>query len=629
MKRILAPVVLLTVLFLFASCGDTGLFLDDSGEEDFVIESIEEGSVLKSSDEIQVSLLYDEGVYNPESLEILLIGQDEEIIGSTLLKGSSLADPLPPVSLPELEPGYYVIRYIVRTGEEIITDVEFPFFFTDDDYLIQGISIYPPVILPEGSGLLEAELHIPAESDPFLRWSSEETLIYEGLLSEGADRIEWTAPDTAGVYVITFELFPFETHVPGSYSFNSTVSHQARIYVGDKQGAAKGDIGPEENYHSLFHFKGSLVDSGIGSDNTVLEEKGHPSLDMRDGFFGYYLDGVSGFSSDRLLIPPAVDGAVPFSVTFRFLLEEEQEGRDFFTVLREPEESVFRIFTDDEGSPALELVSDTGSALVSSGIAGDRLGMVRELTVSIVPLEYGTLIQWFVDGIFSGATEVPFIFSCDDISEYTSIIGGDSGFTGILDEFGVYSLSNGGEASADHQVFQRAMRASYGKTLLLAEGFDGFVDTGVFETGGAFSLSGGALVLEPGSSLRIPEGFMAREAVELVWEIETDDETEPVFFRDSEGALVFGFGSFPEQAVPCPLEEGTLACSLVREESTLLLTLGESTEPLRFPGDFDSLDIVIENASETTRVFLHSVLMYEAATQIAESETGSAPLKSL
>ena len=629
MKRVLAPVVLLTALFLFASCGDTGLFLDASGEDDFVIESIEEGAVLKSSDEIQVALVYDEGVYNPESLEILLVGQDEEIIGSTLLKGSSLTDPLPPVSLPELEPGYYVIRYIVRTGEEIISDVEFPFFFTNDDYLVQGISIYPPVILPEGAGLLEAELHIPAGSDPFLRWSSEETLIYEGLLSEGADRIEWTAPDTAGVYVITFELFPFETGIPGSYTFSSTVSHQARVYVGEKQGTAKGDLGPEESYHSLFHFKGSLVDSGIGSDTAVLEATGHPALDMRDGFFGYYLDGVSGFYTPRLLIPQAEEGAVPFSVTFRLLLDGEQVERNFFTILGESEQSVFRIFTDTGGSPYLELVTDTGSAVVPSGITGDQLGMIRELLVSIVPLEYGTLIRWFADGIFTGVTEVPFVFSCDEASAYTSIIGGDSGFTGIIDEFGVYSLSNGGEASADRQVFQRAMRASYGKTLLLAEGFDGFVDTGAFAIEGAYSFSGGALVLEPGSSLRIPEGFSAQGGVELVWEIEADDETEPVFFRDSEGALVFGFGPFTEQSVPCLLEEGTLTCSLLREEGTLLVTPGESAEPLRYAEDVDSLDIMIKNASETSRVFLRSVLMYEAATQIAESDAEPVSLTSL
>ncbi len=626
--------VLLFILFLFASCGETGFLLDETGVDDFIIDSIEEGSVLKRGDEITVALVYEEGVYNPESLEIVLVDQDEEIVGSTVLSGTDLTDPLPPVSLPEIEPGCYTLRYIVKSGEEVISEEAFPFFYTDEDFFIQGISVYPPVILTGGSCLLQAELRLPESADPFLRWSMDETLICEGFLHEGADRIEWQAPENTGVYVISLELYPFGQGYSEFYDFRSTVSHQAKVYVGDKQATAKGDLVPEDCYISLFHLRGSLQDSGTEGDDGELAEIGEPGLDIREGVFGYYLDGLSGFEADRCLIP-AADTALPFSVTFTFLLEREQREREFFSVLDNSGKPVFRLFTDATGELFLYMAPETGSARVSSGLSGNELESVKELTVSVIPNDTGTLVQWFADGIFIGSTVVPFVFHLEESADYTSIIGWDGGgdgngdgggvggFTGLLDEFGVYVCYENGKAFPDREVFRRAMKAKYGRNLVLADGLDGFIDSefyGIKES--SYSFSNGALILHGGSSLPIPGISRLNGEYRIELETDSDDGTFPVLYRHPEGEnrVVFGFGPVEAGSPLYQLEEDTIRCTVSREAENLLVSFDGMEEPFRIEGEFESLDIVVNNTSEDTRVMVHSLLIYSISTRIAEQD---------
>ena len=617
-----ALMVLLIVLFLFSSCGDTGFLLDDAGENDFIIESIEEGAVLKSDDEITVTLVYDEGVYTPDSLEIVLVDGEENVIGSTILTGADLVDPLPPVSLPQLEPGYYVIRYTVRSGDEVISEAEFPFFYTEEDFLVQGISIYPPVILPNGSGLLQAELLIPETADPFLRWSTDDTLIFEGFLSEGADRIEWQVPDSAGVYVISFELFPYGNGVSDFYSFHSSVFHEARIYVGDKQGVAKGDLVPEESYFSLYHLKGALLDTGAEGNEQELRETGQPALDIREGVFGYFFDGVSGLVADRSLIPFSDDSAVPFSVIFKFLLEEEQVERDFFRLLRSSNETVFGMYTNTMGELLLVLNSEAGSALVSSGIFNDELEFAKELTVNIVPGDEETVITWFIDGLYSGSTAVPFVFAVQESEDYTSVIGGNRGFIGLLDEFGVYYRAESGGLSEDRNVFRRSMEEKYGKALLIADGLDGTVNTEAVTIEGAFDFMDGAVLLEEESSFLIADpGLLDGETI-FALDIEVPEDAVPLLYRhpEKENTIVFGFGPATIDALPFPVGEAGIECSISFEDEVLLLHFEGIEEPFRFEGDFESLDIMVDNPAGAATVMIHSILMYKTSTQIADND---------
>lgn len=622
MRYLYAPLVLMTALFLLlSSCGETGFFLDDTGGEDFVIESIDEGALLKRYDEITVALLYEEGVYNPESLEILLMDQDGEVVGSSLLEGADLVDPLPPVSLPELDPGYYIIRYTVKTGEELLAEEDFPFFYTEEDYLIQGISIYPPVIFPEGSGLLQAELLIPEGADPFLRWTSDDVLIYEGTLSDGADRIQWQAPGTAGAYAISLEVFPFGAGTSDFYSFHSTVSHQARLYVGDKQGFSKADLLPEESYYSLFHFKGSLVDTGTESDGSGLLESGRPVLDIREGVFGYYLDGASGFTAGRSLLPLSAEEPQPFSVTFKFLLEGVQADRNFFALLSASGEGLFSISSDAEGSPFLSLMTDYGSTVVPSEIPGYTLESVKELTVSLIPGEESSLVQWFADGGYAYSEEVPFVFSIPESGAYTSVIGGEEGFTGLLDEFGAYYRTESGESSAEQHIFRRSMKARHGSSLLFADGLDGHVEPGVYQLEGTYSFTGGALVLAGETSLGIPEISLDRGDFRLVLEAESADGSAPVMYMhpERENTLVFGFGPVETAAAPITDYAGVIDCSFSSKEDALLLTLEGVEEPIRLEGVGDTLSILLDNSVESSALLIHSLLIYTTSTKIADT----------
>lgn len=622
MKTVSVAILLTALLLLIASCGETGFFLDDTDEPDFIIDSLDEGSVLKRGDDITVALLYDEGVYNPETLEIRLADQDEEVLGTSVLSGADLVDPLPPVSLPEdLEPGFYTITYTVRSGEEIISQESFPFFYTDEDYLIQGISTYPPVLLPGGSGLLQAELQIPEGADPYLRWSTDDILIFEGLLSEGADRIEWQAPDSSGLYVVTLELFPYGPGVADFYTFHSTVSHQARMYVGDKQVAAKSDLLPEDSYLSLFHFKGALVDDGIG-EGSDLVQTGRAGLDILDGVFGYYLDGTSGFMADRCLLPLSKDAPAPFSVTFRFLLQGDQAEKDFFIVTDDNNVEYFRIFTDLAGELFLSLNTEAGSALVSSSLAGYDLEEVRELTVSVVPREDGTLVQWFADGMFTASADLPFIFALPESAGYRSVIGGDNGWIGLLDEFGVYTRSAAGEPSAERRIFYRLMEEEYGNTLLLADGFDGFLEPDTYELTGTYSLNGGSLGLSADSGLVIPDIDMSGGEIRFILEMDVPEGNMPLLSMhpEREDTVVFSLGPVVEGEESFPFEDGVIDCRVSAEDGGLTITVEGLDQPYRFEGDVGALNFLIHNENEESAVFLKSLLIYSTSTEIAESK---------
>ncbi|MBN2049223.1 MAG: hypothetical protein JW760_02160 [Spirochaetales bacterium] len=627
MKRFTAVSALVTIVLLFFSCGDSELFFDSGGDEGIIIESIAEGAVLKTGDGINVSLIYDEGIYNPESLEILLLDQNGEIVGNTLLTGADLADPIPPIILPVIDPGLYILRYVIRTDDEIVSEEEFPFFHTDEEYLVQGITIYPPVLLPGGSGLLQADIRVPQNSDPYVRWSNDDSLIYQGFLSQGADRIEWNAPAETGVYTLSFELFPFNPQFSGSDSFHSTLSHAARVYVTEKQGATKGELVPEGSYFSLFHFRGSLIDAVAGVDAIPLRNLGNPKLDIREGVFGYYLDGASGFFTSGSLLPLSQSDPAPFSVTLRFLPEGEQIEKDFFSLFDDGDRRVFYLATDSTGSPSLELTQGFQSALVTAEVSSYELENLRELTVSVVPQEKGTLIQWFADGLFAGSSIVPFTFSLSEGKEYRSSIGGENGFTGVIDEFGVYVRSAvSQESSADYGAYERRMKEEYGKSLLLADGLDGYLDTEKYTPEGAFSFTGGALELAPGTTLVSPELPFSGGDLKVVIPMESG-AGEIIYIStppDREGVIRLSLLPPEDEAYPFPLVDNVLVFRLFGSAEGLTLSPENGEPAYQLRGSFEVFKILVDNNSPEDLLLIQSLLVHNGGTSLAENpDTGT------
>jgi hypothetical protein len=125
------------------------------------------------------------------------------------------------------------------------------------------------------------------------------------------------------------------------------------------------------------------------------------------------------------------------------------------------------------------------------------------LSLSIVPQPAGFSAQWFLNGVqVSSVTQhaVP-----SGARQDGSIsIGGEHGFKGVVDEFGVYTQDATGRPSTDPDLYSRAQAALYGARLVLADGFDGnsLADGSSFE--GRGQVAGGLAVLASGAALALP-----------------------------------------------------------------------------------------------------------------------------
>ena len=54
----------------------------------------------------------------------------------------------------------------------------------------------------------------------------------------------------------------------------------------------------------------------------------------------------------------------------------------------------------------------------------------------------------------------------------TTVIGGPNGFSGVIDELGVYYRDDQGRPSADPAQYLRTAQRKYGRDLVLAYGFE-------------------------------------------------------------------------------------------------------------------------------------------------------------
>ena len=125
------------------------------------------------------------------------------------------------------------------------------------------------------------------------------------------------------------------------------------------------------------------------------------------------------------------------------------------------------------------------------------------LSLSIVPQPAGLSAQWFLDGL-----QVSSLVARSAMSgarqEGNITIGGDQGFRGVVDEFGVYAQDAEGRPSSDPDLYSRAQAGIYGSRLVLADGFDGSALPDGFSIEGRGEIAAGSVDLAGGAALDLP-----------------------------------------------------------------------------------------------------------------------------
>ncbi len=587
MKKYSFVIITIILAAMIFSCSDSGFIMPINSEDGIVLDTIESGLILFPGEMIPLSLEYEE--YQPDKFIIELKNADGEQLSEQLLEKEDLEKTLSSIALPELDSGLYKLLFTLSEEGELLLEREITFFYSQgEEYGVNGISVYPPVLYPGGDGILFSDLEIPVESDPFLRWSIDDTIISEGYLAGGSDILAWNAPEIEGVYSITLEIFP-EGPVPGEdFLFNSTVYLNAEIFVSKNQRIGKNEFYPEDKYYSLYHFRGETEDYGYREEKSGTLVLGDPEFSFRDSVPGFYMDGLSGYRINEILLPFKTgileDKGVlePFSFKMRILFEELPSGKDLFRTLSDDESFLFAVSADEKGLLGVEFKSNKTDILISTGTVLPE--GLQVITVSVVPGEEDILFLVFINEkpVFSGS--YPYLPVKHDLSGY-SVISGTEGVSGIIDEFGIFS-----DEGIDPDVYYQTMLRKYGNSLVYAEGFDGISvpdNIGIPETAepDGISVNQGKLLIADSASAVLPAvtadfdnftvtaEFSGVSAGTIVFE-----SADSVSFLEIDTA---GYVLFPESTgLQLENSEGILEIRLVREGDTLKLIAGDTEIPV-------------------------------------------------
>ena len=221
MKVRMAGFLLIILLSIFSSCGDLGGLIPPRGTYDVKAtlngSTLEDFSLIRAGDEIlpyfSASVVNDQDLTD---LSFYLLNSRGEIAGEKVMIPLSNQE-IKPFSLPEtLEIGFYTLVFEALSEDIILSRSEMDFFYISDiKFDLNDIKVYLPSvsgsqsIAPKTTVLLEAELDFESILDPYLVWRNEKNIIAEGKYNEGLNRILWTAPDQAGFYSISLDVFPY------------------------------------------------------------------------------------------------------------------------------------------------------------------------------------------------------------------------------------------------------------------------------------------------------------------------------------------------------------------------------------------------------------------------------------
>lgn len=554
-------IAILPVLFLI-SCGESNLLVPElEPEEEYTIATADAGSIFQANDAIPVEIKTS-GAQSTngdpvvlDRLEVTLSTIAGEVFGSSTISGAELSgSTVPEIGVPDVEPGEYVLTLVLFKDGEEVSRTERRFFVADGSYVIDGVTAYPPSFFPASSGILRVQVDAPEEADPYLRWTMDGRTIAEGYASDGLEEVLVKSASAQGVYPVLVELFPTGPTDSGSFPFESSAQYTSQIVVRRTADLGENDLAPEASYYSLFHFMGNFRDDGSRVDmfdvSRTAEALGSPDLRVTNGVFGYHLDGESGFRIDDFILPVRDGRLSAFSVSARVLPEDDGVSdtvsgpRNLFRAETDAGDISLQVRIEADGAARVELSAGEESDSVVSGQAVVQIGEPGDIVISLLPGRQGTTVVWFVDGEFvwadslsvgmGGSSETAEVAEPQDDREDPqsvpwqhrsgeSVIGGEDGFIGVIDEFGIYFRDEERNPTSDLTVFRKAQERLHGENLVYAGGFEQPDSTSELEEEGEVQVDAGDLVLQPGGSVMFPDFLFHNQ--DLILEIEAEEPT--------------------------------------------------------------------------------------------------------
>ncbi len=483
---------------------------------DVEVRSMREGDTLHPGDPVRILLhAEDEGEV---TLQVRLTDVSGKSVWESTLDSPLLNEELE-LLLPELPLGQYRLLFRVTGGAGTASEKSVAFFYAPGEYRVLGIQSYPPSLLPGASTVLKAQLKVPENANPFLRWTLAGAVVARGTLRDGFDQIHWPAPAQEGIYPVQVELFPVPPVDGAEYTFKASASLQAQLYVTRRKAPGQTDLSPESSYFSLFHFNGDLADSapeaGGSGGPAEAEPIGAPNLVVVQEKVGYQVRESSGLRLPRWILPLSEGRLQPFTLTMGLILQPSDGPKDLLTLRSREGDFLLQIRTS---AKELSLLLQAGErkAELPSGFAEPADGREHFISLSVEPAAEGLRLQWFLDGRQTAAVVQPLsVGELSGAGECRVGGAGSGGFSGVITELGVYFRDEQARPATDAAVYRRAMEARYRQELLFADGFDGMFPVSGLKTQGTVGLRLGILSIAGAGTLELPAVALDAEGISL------------------------------------------------------------------------------------------------------------------
>ncbi len=600
--------LIITSLFilLFHGCGDSAL-LDFYSGDDLLVQSLSPGTALEQGDILPVTLTSSEDSDLPSSLDLALYDFSGNQIKTWTMTAAPSIDAL---NTENLQSGFYTLT--VEAGGSSNSGVlpfSLPFFITPGLSVIQGLSAYPPAAKPGEGMLFFADIEQSGYDNPFLRWTAGGKVLSSGLVEDGAALVSWQVPEIEGVYPVLVELFPYPPAPETEYEFVASERFRMEAFVSSDPGPVRGELAPEESFSTLFHFRGTTESDGFIPD-IDLSLVSNPELAVEEGVFGFRFsteDSLIAAAADSTHMFPVSRGiAGPCTIEIKGLFQSPGHLFSLYSMSGEVEEAVVSAILNTEG---LQFI--LGDQQEIFPLSPGFFSSPRFLALSILPRKGSTGVYFYVDGRLRDtrtlyASPLPAVVNKLEIG---------AGFSGVLDEFGIYLRKADGSSGTDSTLFAAAMKDRYGKRLLAAEGFDGGIPDSLLLPG-----SGGITVSDSPGSLKIEEsgsaGFpvpvpkAAEGAVEL--HLAGDNHTGSYEIRSKSSAVLLS---------------GDLSRELFRMEwkvlSDAVLIRGPGGNEVRFPYSDAPGDLELWLGGNGTAFRIDDFLILKSELQLSGNSADS------
>jgi hypothetical protein len=505
MKRFAAFSLLLAVGIALLSCGGEGLTLfPRSDASELSIVGPADGAVFTGTQPLALQIGTADPAGHPDlEVQVTLLSATGSTVWERRITSPSLNEDLG-LELPDLPVGQYRLEIAVFQDGAQVEKHTTTIFSVRERPRIAGITSFPPLITASAPVLLSADISSDDGSDPWLRWTWRGKTIAQGSASSGTAAVLWKAPAADGVYTVTLEIFPVAPPAGTGFSFRSSILMSTDIYVSAAGAAVRDELGPAASYLSLFHLQADLVDAAAAARD--LERAAVPIgslhvMPVGDGF-GYRFGEGSGFRVPWPVLPVEDGDLAPFTLSVG-IRPEQMTGADRIVAATAGTCS-FTLGLGTDASPELAIeVPDSPRLAIPSGAPSLEPGRRYLVSVSVVPRADSLAVRWFLDGRQVSET-VASMLLLKPGAEGSAIVGGGTGFTGVIDELGVYSRDEAGRPAIDPTLFTAAMRKLYGDRVLLADGFDGLFLPPGFTASAKAAVGGGRLTLPPEAWIELP-----------------------------------------------------------------------------------------------------------------------------